>query len=74
MWQVVHILSPMSCCAATVQHGLQRQVVAVTFSGFATSTAPVIPSASLVGSFGGFEELCAFASRLCRVVAIADDL
>lgn len=46
----------------------------MTFSGFATSAAPVIPSASLVGSFGGFEELCTLASGLCRVVAIADDL
>lgn len=46
----------------------------MTFSGFATSTAPVIPSASLVGSFGGFEELRTLASRLCRVVAITDDL
>lgn len=74
VWQVVHILTPMSCCAATVQHGLQRRVVAVAFSGFATSAAPVISSTSLVGSFGRFEELCALASRLCRVVAIADDL
>lgn len=74
MWQVVHILTPVSCCAATVQHGLQRWVVAVTFSGFATSTAPVIASASLVGSFGRFEELCTLAPRLRRVVAIADDL
>lgn len=74
VWQVVHILTPMSCYAATVQHGLQRRVVAVTLSGFATSAAPVIPSASLIGSFGGFEELCTPASRFCRVVAIADGL
>lgn len=46
----------------------------MTFSGFATSAAPVIPSTSLVGSLGGFEELCTLASRLCRVIAIADDL
>lgn len=46
----------------------------MAFSGFATSAAPVISSTSLVGSFGRFEELCALASRLCRVVAIADDL
>lgn len=74
MWQVVHILTPMSCCAATVQHALQRRVVAVTFSGFATSAAPIIPSASLVGSFGRFDKMCTLASRLHRVVAIADDL
>lgn len=46
----------------------------MTFSGFATSTAPIIPSISLVVSFGRFEELCTLASRLCGVVAIADDL
>lgn len=46
----------------------------MTFSGFATSAAPVIPSASLIGSFGRFDELCALASRLCWVVAVADDL
>lgn len=74
VWQVVHILTPVSCCAATVQHALHRRVVAVTFSGFAASAAPVIPSASLVGSFGRFDELCALASRLSGVVAIADDL
>lgn len=67
VWHVVHILTP-------VQHGLQRKVVTVTFSGFATSAASIIPSTSLVGSFGGFEELCPLASRLCRVVAITDDL
>lgn len=47
--QVVDILSSVARCAAAVQHSLQRGVVAVTFSGFA---APVIPSASLVVSFG----------------------
>lgn len=46
----------------------------MAFSGFATSTGPVIPSAPLVVSFGGFEELCAFASELHWVVVIADDL
>lgn len=67
VWHVVHILTSM-------QHGLQGKVVTVTFSRFATSTASIVPSSSLVGSFGGFEELCALASRLCRVVAITDDL
>lgn len=46
----------------------------MAFSGFATSAGPIIPSASLVGSFGGFDELCTLASKLCRVVVIADDL
>lgn len=46
----------------------------MTFSGFATSAAPVIPSASLVGSLGRFEELRTLASRLCGVEAITDDL
>lgn len=46
----------------------------MTFSGFATSAGPIIPAASLISSFGGFEELCSLASRLCRVVGIADDL
>lgn len=45
--------------------------MAMAFSGFATSTGPIISAASLMGSFGGFEEL---ASGLCRVVGIADDL
>lgn len=67
VWHVVHILT-------SVQHGLQRRVVTVTLSRFATSAASVIPSASLVGSFGGFEELRPLASRLCRVIAITDDL
>lgn len=44
----------------------------MAFSGFTTSIYPINPS--LVGSFGGFEELCSLASRLWRVVAIADDL
>lgn len=67
VWHVVHILTPM-------QHSLHGKVVTMTFSRFATSTASIIPSTSLVGSFRGFEELCAFASRLCRVVTITDDL
>ena len=46
----------------------------MAFSGFATSTAPIIAPTPLVGSFGRFEELCTFASSLYRVVAIADDL
>lgn len=74
VWQVVHILTPVACCAASVRHALQRRVVAVTFSGFSDSTSPVVPSASLVGSFGRFDKLCALASRLSRVVTIADDL
>lgn len=49
VWQVVHILPAVSGRSAGVQHGLQRRVVAVTFSGFA-SAAPGVPSASLVGS------------------------
>lgn len=48
----------------------------MTFSGFAASADPVVPSTSPVGSFGRFDirEVCALASRLCRVVVIADDL
>lgn len=46
----------------------------MAFSGFATSAGPIISAASLIGSFGGFEELCTLASGLCRVVGIADDL
>lgn len=46
----------------------------MTLSGFSTSAAAVIPSARLVGSFGGFDELRPLASGLCGVVAVADDL
>lgn len=76
VWQVVHILTAVSRCAATVRRALHRRVVAVTFSGFAASADPVVPSTSPVGSFGRFDirEVCALASRLCRVVVIADDL
>lgn len=48
--------------------------MAVAFSGFAASVGPIIPSASLVGSFGGFEELCTLAPGLDGVVGVADDL
>lgn len=57
-----------------MQRGLQRRVVAVAFSRLASSAGAIIPSASLVGSFGGLEELRALASKLCRVVVVADDL
>lgn len=46
----------------------------MAFSRLASSAGAVIPSASLVGSFGGLEELRALASKLCRVVVVADDL
>lgn len=72
--QVVHILTAVGHCVATVQHGLQRGVVAMTLGGLPTSTTPIISSAALVGSFGRFEKLRTLASRLCGVVAIADDL
>lgn len=72
--QVVNILASVGRSAATVQDRLQGRVVTVTFSGFAASAAAVVASAPFVGPFGGFEELSAFASRLCGVIAVADDL
>lgn len=74
MGKVVHILTPVSCCTAAVQHGLQRRVVAVTLGRFASAAATVVSAASLVIPFGGLQELCALASGLCGVVAVADDL
>lgn len=74
MRHVIHILTSVAGRAAVVHHSLQSRVVAVTFSGLATSAAHVIPSVSLVVSFGRFEELCTLASRLCGIVAVADDL
>lgn len=71
---MIHILTPVACCTATVHHSLHWGVVVVTFRGFSTSVAHVIPPTSPVVSFGGFDELCTLASRLCGVVAIADDL
>lgn len=43
----------------------------MAFNGFATSAGSIIPS--LVGSFGGFEEL-GLASQLRNNVGVADDL
>lgn len=74
VWQVVDILTSMSCCAAAVEHRLQRRMVAMTFSGFTTSASPIVASATLGGSFRGLDELCPLASRLGRIVAITDDL
>lgn len=71
VWQVVHILTPVTCGVATVQHRLGGRVVTVAFVGFATS---VITSTSLIYSFRGFEKLSTFGSRLCRVVAFTNDL
>lgn len=68
--QVVDVLTSVARGAATVQDRLQRRVVPVALSGL----APVVPSAPLVGSFGGFKERRAFAPPLCSAVAIADDL
>lgn len=48
--------------------------MAMTFSGFTTSASPIVASATLGGSFRGLDELCTFASRLGRIVAITDDL
>lgn len=45
--------------------------MAVAFNGLATSAGSIIPS--LVGSFGGFEEL-GLASQLRSNVGVADDL
>lgn len=46
----------------------------MAFSRLASSAGAVIPSASLVGPFGGLEKLRALASKLCRVVVLANDL